>query len=60
MTTTLQLYLPSQNDALCEVEISDHIESALNLETGEVIDPATIPQEEYNHIEKRAAERSRQ
>ncbi len=60
MTTTLQIYLPSQNDALCEVEISDRIESALNLETGEVIDPATISQEEYNHIEARAVERSRQ
>ena len=60
MTTTLQLYLPSQNDALCEVEISDHIESALNLETGEVIDPATITQEEYNKIEARAVERARQ
>jgi hypothetical protein len=59
MTTTLQLFLPSQNDALCEVEISDHIESALNLETGEVIDPATIPQDEYNHIERRAVERGR-
>jgi hypothetical protein len=60
MTTTLQIFLPSQSDCLCEVEISDHIESAINLETGEVIDPSSIPQEEFNHIERRAVERGRQ
>lgn len=59
-TLTVQMFLPSQDDALCEIEISDRIESAFNLETGEEIDPATIPQEEYNHIERRAVERSRQ
>jgi hypothetical protein len=58
MTTSLQIFLPSQSDCLCEVEISDHIESAFNLETGEVINPATIPQDEYNHIERRAVERA--
>jgi hypothetical protein len=57
---TIQTFLSSQEDALCEIEISDRIESAINLETGEVIDPASIEQEEFLRIEARAVERLRQ
>jgi hypothetical protein len=57
---TIQTFLSSQEDALCEIEISDRIESAINLETGEIIDPASIDQEEFLRIEARAVERLRQ
>jgi hypothetical protein len=57
---TIQTFLSSQEDALCEIEISDRIESAINLETGEVIDPATIDQEEFLRIEARAVDAQRE
>jgi len=50
---TIQTFLSSQEDALCEIEISDRIESAINLETGEIIDPASIDKEEFLRIEAR-------
>jgi hypothetical protein len=56
---TIQTFLSSQEDALCEIEISDRIESAINLETGEVIDPASIDQEEFLRIEARAVDMQR-
>jgi hypothetical protein len=57
---TIQTFLSSQNDALCEIEISDRIESAINLETGEIIDPASIDQEEFLRIEARAIDAQRE
>lgn len=57
---TIQTFLSSQEDALCEIEISDRIESAINLETGEVIDPATIDQEEFLRLEARAVDAQRE
>jgi hypothetical protein len=57
---TIQTFLSSQEDALCEIEISDRIESAINLETGEVIDPASIDQEEFLRIEARAVDAQRE
>jgi hypothetical protein len=57
---TIQTFLSSQSDALCEIEISDRIESAINLETGEIIDPASIDQEEFLRIEARAIDAQRE
>jgi hypothetical protein len=57
---TIQTFLSSQEDALCEIEISDRIESAINLETGEIIDPASIDQEEFLRIEARAIDAQRE
>jgi hypothetical protein len=57
---TIQTFLSSQEDALCEIEISDRIESAINLETGEIIDPASIDQEEFLRIEARAVDAQRE
>ena len=57
---TIQTFLSSQEDALCEIEISDRIESAINLETGEIIDPASIDKEEFLRIEARAIDAQRE
>ena len=48
---TLQVYLSSQDDALCEVEIENNwFVGARNLETGEEFDPATINEEDRKYI----------
>lgn len=45
--TTVQIFLPSQSDALCELTFTpDYITEAKNLETGEEIKPGDIPEEE--------------
>jgi hypothetical protein len=57
---TIQTFLSSQEDALCEIDISDRIESAINLETGEIIDPASIDQEEFLRIEALSVDAQRE
>lgn len=51
---TIQLYLYSQQDALCEIEIeNDWMLSARNLETGEEFDPGTICEQDRKYIRER-------
>lgn len=53
--TTVQIFLPSQEDALCELTFTpDYITEARNLETGEEIKAGDIPEDEREKAWERA------